>query len=219
MPFGNYTQLQASIANTLNRDDLTAQIPDFIALAEAMFNRELRWRKMVVQDVIANPGLTDEVYENLPSDFLELKSIRFNTDPGVSPDYLTPTAMERHRGANPGLQGTPRYYTLIDTRILFDRTPTGAPELDISSYVKIPALNDSTQTSNLLLEEHPDLYLYGSLMHAEPFLKNDERIAVWGGMYSRAKDALHKADRRAEKSPSPMAIRPRRGAFGGYYGR
>lgn len=214
MPFGNYTELREAIATTLNRDDLTANIPDFIALAEAMFNREIRWRKMVVQDIIDDPGLTDEVYENLPSDFLELKSIRFNTDPEVRPDYLTPTQMEQRRGQYPNMQGTPRYYTLIDTRILFDRIPTGAPELDISSYVRIPALNDTTQTSNLLLAEHPDIYLYGALMHAEPFLKNDERIAVWGGLYTKAKDALHKADKRAEKSPSPMRVIPRRGAFG-----
>jgi len=34
MPLSNYTELRASIADTLNRDDLTNAIPDFITLAE-----------------------------------------------------------------------------------------------------------------------------------------------------------------------------------------
>ena len=42
MPLSNYTELTASIADTLNRDDLTAVIPDFIKLAEAQLNRDLR---------------------------------------------------------------------------------------------------------------------------------------------------------------------------------
>ena len=40
MPLSNYTELQASIADTLNRDDLTNQIPDFIRLAEAQLGRD-----------------------------------------------------------------------------------------------------------------------------------------------------------------------------------
>ena len=45
MALANYTDLQASIADTLNRDDLTAKIPDFIAMAEGIMNRTVRhWR-------------------------------------------------------------------------------------------------------------------------------------------------------------------------------
>ena len=47
MAITNYTQLQSSIASWLLRDDLTAVIPDFITLAEAQFNREIRNRKMI----------------------------------------------------------------------------------------------------------------------------------------------------------------------------
>ena len=46
MAFSNYTELQTSVADWLDRDDLTARIPDFITLAEARFNRLLRIRSM-----------------------------------------------------------------------------------------------------------------------------------------------------------------------------
>ncbi len=37
-----YTGLKTSIADFLNRDDLTSVIPDFVALAEAQINRDVR---------------------------------------------------------------------------------------------------------------------------------------------------------------------------------
>ena len=67
MALSNYTELQASIADTLNRDDLTAVIPDFVRLAEAQLNRVVRhWR--MEDRVIAT---VDSQYTALPTNFLE----------------------------------------------------------------------------------------------------------------------------------------------------
>jgi len=38
------------------------------------------------------------------------------------------------------------------------------------------------------------LLLYGTLLEATPFLKNDERIAVWQGFYDRSLAALGQED-------------------------
>ena len=46
MALTTYTGLKASIADFLNRDDLTSVIPDFVALAEAQINRDIRHWKM-----------------------------------------------------------------------------------------------------------------------------------------------------------------------------
>ncbi len=43
---------------------------------------------------------------------------------------------------------------------------------------KIPALS-ATNADNWLLLKYPDLYRYASLQFAEPFLKNDSRVALW----------------------------------------
>lgn len=208
--FATYADLKTSIANWLNRGDLTSRIPEFIRLAEAMFNRDIRWRGMAVEDVVTD-GITAQ-YEDLPADVLELRAIWFATDPVVRPVYRTPAVLEDWIAANPGAQGTPAQYTILGSRIKFDRVPTGAPVLHMESLAQIPALSDS-QTSNALLEAHPDIYLNGSLMQAEPFLKNDERLPVWTALYQNAVQALHKADKRSQASPAPLIIQPRRGAF------
>jgi len=42
----DYASLQAEVAGWLARADLTSQIPTFIQLAEARFNRDVRVREM-----------------------------------------------------------------------------------------------------------------------------------------------------------------------------
>jgi len=49
MSITNYTELKAGVADWLNREDLTAQIPDFITFAEARLNRTLRVREMLTR--------------------------------------------------------------------------------------------------------------------------------------------------------------------------
>jgi len=46
MAISTYSELTTAVANWLDRDDLTLRIPEFIALAEAKFNRTLRLRSM-----------------------------------------------------------------------------------------------------------------------------------------------------------------------------
>lgn len=193
----DYASLQAAIASRLNRADLTAEIPGFIQIAETQFDRDIRWRKQIVRDVT----VADERYESLPGDMLELESIRFNTTPVVRPDYLSPRQLDNTVATRPALAGTPRFYTIVSNEIQFDRTPDG-DELEISHYARIPRLTVAAPV-NALLEEHPDVYLYGSLVQAELHLKNDARAGTWGTLYLAAVQALHKQDKRAARSPGP----------------
>ena len=75
MALSTYDELKASIADFLNRDDLTSVIPDFIKLAETGMNREVRhWR----MEKRATAQL-DSQYTALPSDFLEPIRMSLNT--------------------------------------------------------------------------------------------------------------------------------------------
>ena len=71
MAITTYAELQAAIADTLNRDDLTSAIPNFITLAEADMQRRLRhWRQEK-----RSTAEIDTQYSAIPADFLE--AIRF----------------------------------------------------------------------------------------------------------------------------------------------
>jgi hypothetical protein len=85
----------------------------------------------------------------------------------------------------------------------FIPTPDTTYDGELTYYAKIPSLSDSN-TSNWLLAYAPDLYLYGALVEAEPYLKNDERIAVWGELYLRVIADIEVADERASVASTPL---------------
>lgn len=71
MALATYTELKASVANYLNRSDLTSIIPDFISLTEGKLNRDLLLRSSVVRAETTTTSGT--AYYNLPSDIIQLK--------------------------------------------------------------------------------------------------------------------------------------------------
>tara|TARA_R110002073_G_scaffold55359_1_gene141868 strand:- start:914 stop:1561 length:648 start_codon:yes stop_codon:yes gene_type:complete len=206
MALGTYTELKDAIADWLDRSDLTSRIPDFIALAEARINRELRIRPMEVRSVAYTSS--GQKYFNLPGGYLQMRNIQLNTNPTTPLEYITPEMLDRLYGSN--TTGKPRAYTLIGDEIQLSPIPDAAYEIEMAFYENITSLGDGTSgtvTYNWLTQNAPDILLYGSLMEAEPFIKNDERIPVWLNGYSNAIDKLQKADSRDRHSGSAMRIR------------
>jgi hypothetical protein len=60
-------------------------------------------------------------------------------------------------------------------------------------YERIQPL-DSTNQSNWFTQYAPQALLYGSLLQAMPFLKNDERMAMWQSQYSQIMEVLKVED-------------------------
>ncbi|QDH50431.1 hypothetical protein [Caulobacter phage KcrB] len=61
-------------------------------------------------------------------------------------------------------------------------------------YYELPPLLDEAVQTNWLTENAPQLILYGTLLEATPFLKNDDRIPTWQAMYDRAAAMLNGED-------------------------
>ena len=61
-------------------------------------------------------------------------------------------------------------------------------------YYELPPLLDETTQTNWLTEYAPQLLLYGTLLEATPFLKNDDRISTWQTYYDRAASLLNGED-------------------------
>ena len=206
MALGTFTELKDAVADWLDRSDLTARIPDFIALAEARINRELRIRPMEVRSTMY--ATVDQQYFNLPGGYIQMRNIQLNTNPTTPLEYITPEMLDRLYGST--TTGKPRAYTLIGDEIQLAPIPDSSYQIEMAFYEKFTALGDGTSgtvTSNWLTKNAPDVLLYGSLMEAEPFIKNDERIPVWLNGYSNAIDKLQKADQRDRHSGSAMRVR------------
>lgn len=200
----NYTTLVSTVADYLNRQDLSAQIPTFIQLAESDLNTRLRCREMIVRATTTN----DDEYVRLPLDFLE--GINLQLVGGQSPlRYITldeADIVNARQGYN-----APTFYSLMNGAIELVPPPaTGVDvEIEMVYYGKITALSDSNQTNWLLLKA-PDVYLYGALVHAAPFLMDDQRISVFGSFYSQRVEALNDESQKSLHSGSPLVARTRR---------
>ena len=207
MALSTFTELKEAVADWLDRSDLTDRIPDFITLAETRINRELRIRPMEVRSTMTTTAGSQ--YFNLPGGYIQMRNIQLNTNPVTPLEYITPEMMDRLYGSS--TTGKPRAYTLIGDEIQLSAIPDTAYYLEMAFYEKFTPLGDGTTggtvTSNWLTLNAPDVLLYGALLEAEPFIKNDERVPVWLNGYSNAIDKLQKADARDRHSGSAMRVR------------
>jgi len=187
MALTTYSELKTAVASWLNRSDLTAQIPDFISLAEVRINRDVAKMNLVGLEKRATASTTSgDDYLATPSRMLSVKSLKLNTNPVRVLKYMTPDSLSR---LYTGSTGVPKAYTVIGDEIKFGPAPDGVYTVEINYCAKETPLS-SSNSSNWFMANTPDLLLYGALVEAEPFLKNDERIQVWSGMYSTGLDSL-----------------------------
>lgn len=206
MALANYSDLKSAAADWINRADLTAVIPTFIALAEAKFNRELRLRDMLVRA----EATTSNEFVAVPADFLENYSLELNMaqiGPQASLAFIGPLEAKVLKANK--IVGLVRYYTIIDGAFELLPAPTGDTDVVLTYYQKIPALSD-TQTTNWLLTKSPDLYLYSTLLEAAPYLRDDDRMAMWGQARGQVLAAMQLESERSMR-PTTQLVARRRG--------
>ena len=208
MAISTYSELKTSIANWLNRSDLTSEISgDFIKLAEADFNAKLRIRQMEQIDTLTVNAETITV----PSGFIGVRSLYLLVSNVKYPlEYITPSNMFEIKGGS--RTGRPRAYTIESDngteQFRFGPSPDTSYTGYLSYYKAIPALSDSN-TSNYILASHPAIYLYGALYHASNFLGGIEpnQAQNWLAMYSSALERCENNDRQDSYGNAPLSQR------------
>lgn len=205
---GTFIGLKASIADFLNRTDLTTTIPDFIVLAEAQMHRRLIGRQRqgfpVPRRLILRSDasfVTDDEYVAVPTDIAGPINLQLTASDGtiLDLDYLEPVNLQAMKSAafangdtgSIPFPGWPVYYTVIGSELqifpVADKAYTG--EL---TYIK--RLAAASGATNWILTDHPDAYLYGALVQSAPYLKDDPRITVWGTLFTAALDDICNSD-------------------------
>jgi hypothetical protein len=204
MALTTYNELKASVADWLNRTDLTNVVPDFISLAEAQIERTLRTRQMIVRATAS----IDTEYSAVPADFLETKSIKLNTNPVTALTFESIDSLDGLKSTTYISPGKPQYFGIVGGQIRVLPVPDGTYTAELIYYAKLNKLS-STVASNWLLSQAPDVYLYGSLMQAAPYLKDDARIQIWAAIYTRGLEELQVADDRGATSGGAVMMRAR----------
>jgi len=203
MAITSYATLQTTIADFLNRDDLTTAIPTFIQLAEAQMNREIRHYSMESRaQSVQDQG---DQYMQIPSDWLETIRLILTGSGTSVVELISLSGMADKRAKTEDAAGTPVFYCHVDSQFELFPTPSESTNFELLYYQKIPALADDN-TSNWLLETAPDIYLYGALLHSAPYLAEDTRVAVWAQMYSAAVQNLNNQSERVKNSGTGIRL-------------
>lgn len=164
MAISNYSELQAAIASWINRTDMGGVIPDFIRLAEAKIATEFKTQQLTVITTFN----VDAESELLPSNYKGAISAHLVTDPKTRLDYFSPDEFEgRYMGSS---TGKPSAYTIKGGSIFFAPVPDGTYSCKLLHYAT-PDL--ATTTTNSLLSNYPNLYLFASLVEALDYNEED----------------------------------------------
>lgn len=181
----SYTTLLTAVQSYLARSDLAGDAPGFVQLFESRFYRQPKnfgpWMEQALSGTIAAGVIA------VPTDFLALKSAYLNTSPTV---WLDRVSVEQMLSRYPrgGDSGRPLWIARERGSFIFGPQADGGYTVRGTYYAKPAALRDAAgdAASHWLILNAPDLCLYGALLEAEPFVKNDARLPVWNGLFAQA---------------------------------
>jgi hypothetical protein len=186
-----YDSLVEDVITYSERDDTSfvAQIPRLIMLTEQSIAAQI---KTLMQLNVVNTTLTvnDPVIQK-PARWRKTVSMKINGQPVLnrSMDYVTQFQTESDNGQ-------PLYYGDYDyDHWALAPTPDDDYSLQIIYYSRIQPL-DVTNQENLLTREAPQALLYGTLLQAQGFIKNADKLAMWKGYYDEAIAALKGEDQK-----------------------
>lgn len=206
----DYTSLQAAVVEYLARDQdstLVARIPSFIQLAEAKFNRQLFHRRMEQRSIaVVDLSSTGPEFVALPSDFQSMRRIRLSSVAGKpSLEFRSGAQIDEYRTSTADISAQPRYFTVFGDEIELAPTPDAAYTIEMVYRQFIPPL--ALGGTNWLLTAAPDLYLYGALLEAAPYIKEDARIQTWGLGLTSALGDLNTLGMTSTFNAGPMTMR------------
>lgn len=204
----DYASLQLAIADWLNRADLTAVIPTFIQMCDAQLRRRIETKfknQLSLTIAAANAGV-----ETIPGDRPEKIISLYITSPNEYQGQVNPTSPQElynNRFAFRNVARRPTVCAIIDQEILFSPLPDQDYDAEMVIEGPLVPLSDSA-TTNYVMENAPDAYLYGSLAQSAPYLKDDARIQIWTGKFEQVLEELRLEIDRNEWPNTPVAPVP-----------
>lgn len=190
-----YTSLAADIQSYLERTDTATidKIPTFIMLAEQIIASQLK----ALGNLTVNTSTMTLGNPIIAKPARWRKTVSFNLTNGTDRQPVLLRKYEYLRSYWPDQTETnqPLYYADYDYQHWFIApTPDQAYAFEVLYYERVQPL-DSTNQTNWFTEYAPQALLYGSLLQAMPFLKNDPRIAMWQQQYNDIMAALMNEDK------------------------
>lgn len=206
MALDSFTNLQAAVGDLLNRGDLTAVIPDWIHLTESELGRILEGKPMRTT-VAVTYDTTGQLA--LPADYVRGEALTVETDSFVVSIAMKPyNYVIEKRGQL--VIGCPRYAATVNDVLYLAPIPdSDTAYTGVLVYDAMLTPLSASNTTNWVLTNHPDVYLYGCAYHSAPYLRDEERLPLWEKLYRTALDQIRVARDKAEYGENTPVMRPR----------
>ena len=189
-----YTNLVSDIEKYLERTDTVTieRIPTFIGLAEQVLAADLKFLGNLT--VATSTMVQGEAIIDKPARWRKTVSMNVTVAGERRPILLRRYEYLREYWPDPANQDVPLFYTDYDyTHWLIAPTPDDDYAYEVLYYERVQPLDSSNQT-NWFTQYAPQALLYGSLLQAMPFLKNDDRIPMWQQQYTAIVNTLKTED-------------------------
>jgi hypothetical protein len=189
-----YDSLVLDIRSYLERTDASTldKIPTFIMLAEQVIASELKFLGNLT--VATSQMVLGQATLDKPARWRKTVSINVTVAGERRPVLLRKYEYLREYWPDPASTDTPLYYCDYDyTHWLVAPTPDAAYDYEVLYYERSQPLDSSNQ-SNWFTQYAPQALLYGALLQAMPFLKNDERVPLWKAQYDQVMQQLKTED-------------------------
>jgi len=194
-----YDNLKLEVIEWSHRSDIDQKIDTFIVLAETeMFANVESILKIRSQETLDTTATTTSRFIPLPTGYQSMRSMRLRINNNTSDlRYRAPEQMIRV-----DTSGLPRFFTVTD-QIEFDRTPDALYTIEFQ-YFAIPEGLSSTNQTNVILDNHPNIYLFGTLWALWEFAF-DEVVAQKNYLrFIAAIKGANKKDRQGRYGPAPV---------------
>lgn len=199
LALADFGALTASIAKWAHRNDLGEMTAEFVRLAEARFQRDLRLRCQVTLAALTTAAGTRSAL--LPLDWLEFKGVWAGTPPERPLDYVPFALMDHAPGDRLGS------YTLEGDRLILGAVSDQPQTVQTAYYAVLPSLLQGQ--TNWLMTNHPSIYLHAALIECATYTRDAELLSVSTQRYQAEVTQLQAMDRRATHSGSTLRITPR----------
>lgn len=202
----NYTDLQTTAASFLHRTDLTDVYPLCVSMTERVMNygdkslgvtglntanQEMIWNSSSTIPAVMVSG---NQYVATPTDLLNMRRLFANMYGQKVELKKAPIApMELDEQA--AIVSLPCRYSVVGTRLYLDPIPNSNYTMEGIYYTKIPALSASA-TTNWVITNFPDVYLWGVLYYATRFTtpQNPDLANNWATQFKGGINAIQSAD-------------------------
>ena len=202
-----YAELKDTIANYLNRSDLTSMMDTFINQVETELNRRIRTKDMIKRAT----ATADSQYLTLPTDWLEAINVEITSGDFTPLFQVSIESLDVYRKSQNNRTGKPVWFAIVNSTLELCPNPDVDYDLQLTYFGKLDPLSDSN-TTNFVSTDHSDLYLYGALKTASIYLMDDNRVSMFHQAFEKSIEEIRMEQERASFAQGSLI--PRRRTYG-----